>query len=495
MENRIIAGLFADDDLATLEALAGQASIAIDNARLFSATDEQLNQRLNELRELRRIDLKLSGQLDLDEALHTTLESACKIVKARGGLVARQEASQAERLEIVQSYGQSPDLAQYHEIALQALKQGHTTRSPDQQVMAVPLQRNDHSLTVLILADQEGKRFSDDYQDLVERVATRALVTLENARLYRAVKAADQAKSEFVGIVAHDLKTPMTSIRGYADLLLMEAESTNLSPQQTKFIKRIISTVDRMRVLVSDLADISRMESGQFFMDNGPVSTHEVIEAVRDTTMPEIMARQHHYQEDIPDGLPELYTDYYRLVQVLTNLVSNAYKYTPSGGEITLRVLPQGSRVRFEVSDTGIGLSPEQIAKLGTKFWRADDDYTRSQSGTGLASPSRPASSSSWAAALRSAAKRDAEARLPSASPAISLNRADHAPLSLAALRRCRLQLRRHHLSPVFTRRASRSADDHGRRRSQTTARYAAAARAAQALGCGWSPGRQGALT
>ena len=384
VENRIIAGLFADDDLATLEALAGQASIAIDNARLFSATDEQLNQRLNELRELRRIDLKLSGQLDLDEALRTTLESACKIVKARGGLVARQEASQAERLEIVQSYGQSPDLAQYHEMALQALKQGHTTHSPDQQVMAVPLQRNDHSLTVLILADQEGERFSDDHQDLVERVATRALVTLENARLYRAVKAADQAKSEFVGIVAHDLKTPMTSIRGYADLLLMEAEGTNLSPQQTKFIKRIISTVDRMRVLVSDLADISRMESGQFFMDNGPVSIHEVIEAVRDTTMPEITARQHRYHEDVPDSPPELYTDYYRLVQVLTNLVSNAYKYTPSGGEITLRVLPQGSRVRFEVSDTGIGLSPEQIAKLGTKFWRADDDYTRSQSGTGL---------------------------------------------------------------------------------------------------------------
>jgi len=383
VENRVIAGLFSDDDLATLEALVGQASIAIDNARLFSATDEQLSQRLDELRELRRIDLKLSGKLDMDEALRTTLESACDIVKARGGFVAVRDDSEAQNLSLNLSYGQPPDLALYQAMALYALQQGRTLRSDDQQAMAVPLQRDGLGRIVLVLTDQEGEKFSDEHQDLVERVATRALVTLENARLYRAVKAADQAKSEFVGIVAHDLKTPMTSIRGYADLLLMEAAGS-ISPQQVKFLERIINTVERMRVLVSDLADISRIESGQFFMDNRPVSPREVIEAVRDTTMPEIMARQHHYEEDIGEALPDLYTDYYRLVQVMTNLVSNAYKYTPPGGTITLRALLQGDRVRFEISDTGIGLSPEQIAKLGTKFWRADDNYTRSQSGTGL---------------------------------------------------------------------------------------------------------------
>ncbi|MCS6836623.1 MAG: GAF domain-containing sensor histidine kinase [Anaerolineae bacterium] len=384
VENRVIAGLFADDDLATLEALAGQASMAIDNARLFSATDEQLNQRLNELRELRRIDLKLSAKLDFDEALRTTLESACEIVKARSGLIVRQEDGTPPRSSLICSYGQALDLAFYQDVVLQALQQGRTVRSADQQVMAVLLQRDGQDRTVLVLADQEHERFNDEHQDLVERVAVRALVTLENARLYRAVKAADQAKSEFVGIVAHDLKTPMTSIRGYADLVLMESEGKNLSPQQSKFLNHIISTVERMRVLVSDLADVSRIESGHFSMDNRPVSARAVIEAVRDTTMPEIVARQHHYEEDVPEVLPELFTDYYRLVQVMTNLVSNAYKYTPPGGTITLRVRPQGDRVRFEISDTGIGLSPEQIAKLGTKFWRADDDYTRSQSGTGL---------------------------------------------------------------------------------------------------------------
>jgi signal transduction histidine kinase len=79
-----------------------------------------------------------------------------------------------------------------------------------------------------------------------------------------------------------------------------------------------------------------------------------------------------------------MYTDYYRLIQVLTNLVSNAYKYTPENGTITLIARERDGRIEFTVRDTGIGMSREQIAMLGVKFWRADDDFTRSQPGTGL---------------------------------------------------------------------------------------------------------------
>jgi signal transduction histidine kinase len=79
-----------------------------------------------------------------------------------------------------------------------------------------------------------------------------------------------------------------------------------------------------------------------------------------------------------------VHVDYYRLIQVLTNLVSNAYKYTPEGGTITLSARQNGPRIEFSVSDTGIGLTEEQIAMLGTKFWRAEDEFTRAQPGTGL---------------------------------------------------------------------------------------------------------------
>ncbi len=100
--------------------------------------------------------------------------------------------------------------------------------------------------------------------------------------------------------------------------------------------------------------------------------------------MTQMETYHHHYVEDIEPNLPDMRVDYYRLLQVLTNLVSNAYKYTPEGGTITLHARRIADRVEFSVSDTGIGLSKEAIAKLGTKFWRAEDDFTRSRPGTGL---------------------------------------------------------------------------------------------------------------
>src|SRR5690606_12311620 len=106
--------------------------------------------------------------------------------------------------------------------------------------------------------------------------------------------------------------------------------------------------------------------------------------AVRDNVMTEIRRRNHAYIEQIEPNLPPMWVDYYRLLQVLTNLLSNAYKYTPDGGAITLRVQRRGDRIEFSVIDTGVGLSPEAKQKLGTKFWRASDEFTRTQPGTGL---------------------------------------------------------------------------------------------------------------
>ena len=229
---------------------------------------------------------------------------------------------------------------------------------------------------------ENANNFTDEEIDLVERIVTRAAVAIENSRLYAAVQAADKAKSEFVGIVAHDLKAPMTNIAGYADLMLMDDD--DLDERQIEYLKRIRATVTRMEVLVSDLADIARIESGHFYMEEMTVGATQIIEAVKDSTLPEITSRQHSLVVEVEDDLPDLWVDYYRLVQVLINLVSNAYKYTPDSGTITLMARQLDQRVEFSVQDTGIGLSPEAVKKIGTKFWRAEDNYTRSQPGTGL---------------------------------------------------------------------------------------------------------------
>lgn len=387
VDNHIKEGLFRDEDLETLAAFANQAAFAIDNALLFEETDEMLARRVEELRMLRRIDMQLNANLNQDAAIAFTVETVCRITGATSGCLGILDEPE-QRVRLVQQYpsddGASPFLDEDFPQVMEAIETEQTILQDNGTgaVMIIPVQQEQVTVGAMVLQRNDGAEFAPERRDLAERVVTRAAIAIENARLYEQVQAANQAKSEFVGIVAHDLRAPMTSIKGYADLLLMMTEG--LDEQQRRFLDNIRRTVERMGVLVLDLSDLVRIESGQFLMTETQVAVKRVLDDIRDTIMPEINQRQHTYQEEIEANLPDLYVDYYRLLQVLTNLLSNAYKYTPNGGTITLRVKRAGDRVRFEVQDTGIGLSEEGIAKLGTRYWRAEDEYTRSQPGTGL---------------------------------------------------------------------------------------------------------------
>jgi len=396
VDSRVTVGLFDEDDLEALDALAGQAAITIDNARLFSATDQRLAAHVEELLQLRRIDRQLNETLDADKAMQYTLEWACRLTGATSGQLGLQEPDQ--HIRTTHQVGAplhadaNSEPYEYLDVAypqvLAVVERGMSMLMDvdGRSVMLVPVRREHKVIGVVVLEREDEGSFTLYQQDLVERVVARAAVAIENARLYAAVQAADKAKSEFVGIVAHDLKVPMTSIMGYADLTRIDG---NLSDQQSDFVDKIIDTVYRMEKLVSDLSDISRIESGHFFMNETRVSVSNIVKAMKDNTMTQIDAREHKFIEKIELDLPDMWVDYYRLLQVLTNLVSNAYKYTPNGGTIMVRArrIEGGAgepRIEFMVRDSGVGLSPEQLAKLGTKFWRASDRYTRSQPGTGL---------------------------------------------------------------------------------------------------------------
>lgn len=385
VDSRFSSGLFTQGDLEALEALSAQAAVAIDNAMLFNATDQELARRLEELRQLRRIDLQLSETLDADSAMQHTLEWACKLGGASSGYLGLLDG---DALSVRLSYGAQPLEAgdrldaRYPQVAaVIAARDADTVALDGRHVMIVPVMRQHTPIGAVILESGDERGFTLEQQDLVERVVARAAISIENGRLYAAVRAADRAKSEFVGIVAHDLKAPMTGMRGYADLLLLKGDMTE---RQTEYVERIKDAVHRMEMLVSDLADISRIESGHFFFEESRVRVDGVLQALRDSVMPQINERGHTYEERIDGPLPELWADYYRLLQVLVNLVSNAYKYTPNGGRITLEAQRDGPRVRFAVSDTGVGMDAESLSKLGTKFWRAADEFTRSQPGSGL---------------------------------------------------------------------------------------------------------------
>ncbi len=390
VDNKIITGLFSDADLAALDALMGQAAVALDNALLFAETDEALAGRVEELRQLRRIDLLLNETLDAEKAMQYTLEWACRLTDAAGGYMGIVEGDppfvrRVGHYGVMNGTEPPSDLNTLYPEVSQVIESGKSTRvtsDHNPNTLIVPLHREQNVLGVVILQPPDDKAFSPEQQDLIDRIIARAAVAIENGRLYAAVQAADRAKSEFVGVVAHDLKTPMTSIGGYASLMLMHG--TNLDERQQQFLELIKNTVKRMEVLVSDLSDISRIESGHFFMNETQVKVVDIFQAVKDNTLPQIEERGHQYIEKMEPELPDMYVDYYRLLQVLTNLVSNAYKYTPDNGTILLGARRSATGIEFSVRDSGIGLTPEAIAKLGTKFWRAEDDFTRSQPGTGL---------------------------------------------------------------------------------------------------------------
>jgi len=199
--------------------------------------------------------------------------------------------------------------------------------------------------------------------------------------------AADRAKSEFVSTVSHELRTPMTSIVGYVDLLLAGVTGP-LGELQTDFLKKVKTNAGRLTTLVNDLLDISRIETGRVELQREPVVIESLIEQVQDLLRPKVEDKEQRLYTVLPPALPKVYGDPARLTQILTNLMGNAHKYTPAGGEITIYAYVRRGAMHVAVADTGIGIAPENQKKIFDRFYRVEDDpavYEVSGTGLGLA--------------------------------------------------------------------------------------------------------------
>ncbi len=192
----------------------------------------------------------------------------------------------------------------------------------------------------------------------------------------------DRMKSDFVSIVSHELRTPLTSIKGYLDLLLIGASGA-INKHQESFLRIIKDNAERLHDLVNDLLDISRIESGKVDLDVQVVSMPLLIQHVADSLRMEFDDRNLTLTLDVPSNLPEIFGDPNRIEQILTNLLSNAYKYTRQGGA-TVRARVVDSVLQVDVIDTGIGISKQDQERLFTRFFRAEDRAVRQQAGTGL---------------------------------------------------------------------------------------------------------------
>jgi signal transduction histidine kinase len=194
-------------------------------------------------------------------------------------------------------------------------------------------------------------------------------------------KELDALKSEFVSTVSHDLRSPLTLMRGYATMLDMVGE---LNEQQANYVEKIVTGIESMSFLVNNLLDLGRIEAG-IGLQLEMVSVEEVTRQVCEALDLQAIHRQIDFTLDLPSGeIPSVEADRALLHQAIHNLVDNAIKYTNNGGKVTVSVMVKQNEVTWEVKDTGIGISPVDLPRVFERFYQPAGGQARQKRGSGL---------------------------------------------------------------------------------------------------------------
>jgi signal transduction histidine kinase len=443
--NKIDGSPFSEEDQELLTTFGIQAAIAVENARLYTQTDQALSARVEEMSILQRIDRELNTSLNLNNTLQITLDWSISQSKSDAGiigLIERSDSGQGDVIRIMASKGYTTELNQFSSpqssqkttdyiipvssSELQtAIKSGEPklihlvaeavqTASPEdeketsgeyivsatqssllndaQTQLLFPIRRKSETIAVLLIESKSPDAYSEDMITFLSRLSDHAAIAISNSQLFAEVEEANKAKSEFVSLVSHELKTPMTSIRGYTDLLA-QGNVGPVNEIQTNFLSTIRSNVDRMATLVSDLADVSRIETGRMRLEYSAVSLSDIVEEVVRSARAQINEKDQALEINIPQDLPNVWGDYHRIIQIVNNLVSNANKYTPQSGNILIKAEQQSNQwdpdgapevVLLSVQDTGYGISSADQVKIFHKFFRSEDENIREIPGTGL---------------------------------------------------------------------------------------------------------------
>jgi PAS domain S-box-containing protein len=242
-----------------------------------------------------------------------------------------------------------------------------------------------------------NRQFTEADLRLATALADRAALAIEHSRLYeqervlrhtlegvnRQIQDANQRKTEFVTLVSHELRTPLASMMGYTELLL-EGQGGLLGERQREWLGIIGQNADRLETLIDDLLDTARIEMGKLELKPTPLDLIPLIQEVARALRPQIARKGQGLTLELAEAVPAIVGDADRIRQILTNLLSNALKYTPSGGHIIIAACEDAGGVRVAVQDTGIGLAPDEQAQLFTPFFRAQHATTPRVGGTGL---------------------------------------------------------------------------------------------------------------
>lgn len=420
MLNKKDGTIYVDQDVDLLTSFAGQAAIAIENARLLQSTDRELTRRLQELETLDRINHELNRALDLNQVAEITIKWAVANSGASAGALGIVEESPKPQLRIVAKYGYKPE---HYPDGTDSLvwpadrgivSRVMRTRAPDIQTdinidpdyiptiprvnsqITIPMMSGDDLIAILILEKNREPRFNLGDWDFARRLAENASIALTNAQFYAEIQRANKTKSEFMGFAAHELKNPLASVKGYVDVML-SGMTGEVNEKQNEFLRIVNSNARRMQTLIDDLRDIAKFDAQELRVELEPVSMYNITTETLRPFQQQLQEKEQTVVNNVGEDLPEVHGDQNRLIQVMTNLVSNASKYSPPGATITLSAEPKTTFItkdneRFEnvllvsVADTGIGMDEKDLARIfKEEYFRSDNDVAREMAeGTGL---------------------------------------------------------------------------------------------------------------
>jgi GAF domain-containing protein len=413
---------FTPVQIKLLETFANQAVIAIENVRLFQeleARTRELARSVGELRALGEVGQAVSSTLDLETVLTRIASHAVQLSGADGGAIYEYDEDTLEfqlrgshqiEKELVDALRGSPI-----QLGGGAVGQAAASREPVQvtdvlderqyatarfrpmlarlgyrSLLAVPLLREDRIMGGLTIYRRRTGSFSPEVINLLQTFATQSVLAIQNARLFREIEeksrqieAANRHKSEFLANMSHELRTPLNAIIGFSEVL-GERMFGELNEKQAEYTEDILSSGRHLLSLINEILDLSKVEAGRMELEVATFDLPLAIDNAR--TFVRERATKHGINLDVTvdERLGDFVGDERKIKQILLNLLSNAVKFTPEGGRIGINARRADGSVEISVSDTGIGIAPEDQPKIFEEFRQVGGDYAHKREGTGL---------------------------------------------------------------------------------------------------------------
>jgi signal transduction histidine kinase/ActR/RegA family two-component response regulator len=401
-----------------LEEFAVRGAIALRQRDLMLALDsrgKELEGKVDQLVALREVGEAVGSSLDLDEVLDRIVSNAVRLTGTDGGSIMEYDES-SDSFHVRAAYGSSPGLLEQLRavtIDRESTLVGRTAldhkplevadlaaaeldphldilfRDGWRSVLAVPLLRGDKMVGVLVIRRRSTGSFPSEMSELLETFATQSALAIVNARLFRELETktkeleiAGRHKSEFLASMSHELRTPLNAVIGFSEVLL-DRMFGEINERQEEYLRDILSSGRHLLELINDILDLSKVEAGQMVLEPSTFEIGSVLEWASALHRERAAAHAITVTIEVAEDVGTIETDERKFRQVVLNLVANAVKFTPDGGNVSVRACRKGTELNVTVTDTGIGVAPEDQERIFESFQQGRRGAPKEE-GTGL---------------------------------------------------------------------------------------------------------------